>query len=494
MPTVSELRSALRNAHNAGDRAAAERFAQMIEAQTVSTPPPGARVHEKGMGIATPEQEQAFARNQELAGPGSFLPWTRSPSGEVSFDSDVGILGAAKRAFNLPGEVYRGEFQLNDPQTGMVSEEAIGRGMETAALFNPVNPAVRAGSKLIPGAAQNVRQNKPEVPTGGELLSAGGKAFNEMRDTGAEFASSEVKRMAEFLKGRMNEKGFDDVTAPKTFSTLDKLASPPANSVATIRNLHSARKTLGKVSGDPTDKAAARSAIGKLDEFISGSDNLGIPLAPRSPAQQRAGELLGEANANYAAGKRSDLVQGIERAADLRAAAANSGKNTGNAIRQRVASALLKEKDTAGFNAAEKNLLEGIVQGSKSANRTRDIANRLGGGGGFGSTFAATLGGGAGAGVGSAFGAPVVGGAIGASFPLVAGGMFKGLSNRLTQKALKEADEALRMRSPLFKKRSQNKTFSAKRDKAPEALIRGLLLGTVDPDEIGGLLGAGYEL
>lgn len=141
-----------------------------------------------------------------------------------------------------------------------------------------------------------------------------------------------------------------------------------------------------------------------------------------------------------------------------------------------------------------KNLLEGIVQGSKSANRTRDIANRLGGGGGFGSTFAATLGGGAGAGVGSAFGAPVVGGAIGASFPLVAGGMFKGLSNRLTQKALKEADEALRMRSPLFKKRSQNKTFSAKRDKAPEALIRGLLLGTVDPDEIGGLLGAGYEL
>lgn len=401
---------------------------------------------------------------------GAILPFSRMPDGSVQFDSNAGLVGVAKRAFSLPGEVYRGETQINDPVTGDVTDDAIGRSLEFASVFSPVNPAVRSGGGLVPGKKQNLRRAKPKAPTAEELLKAGSQGFDDMRATGAEYAASDVKRLAEALKTRMNEAGFDETTAPKTFGTLNKLADPPPNSVATIKNLHSARKTFGKIKGDPTDSSAARQAIGKLDEFISGSGDLAPAAGAQTAAQQRAGSLLGEANANYAAAKRSDLTQGIERAADLRAAAANSGKNTGNTIRQKVAAALLKGRDTAGFNASEKDALEAIVRGSRSANFTRDLSNKLGGGGGLGQTVLIGLGGAG----GSTFGP--VGAGLGGAAPIVLGSGSRALSNRLTAKALSSADDAIRMRSPLYQQRVQQAPMVPARDPNTEALIRALLL------------------
>jgi hypothetical protein len=254
-----------------------------------------------------------------------------------------------------------------------------------------------------------------------------------------------------------------------------------------VKNLHSARKNLGKIAGnfnDPSDQGAALAAKRALDEFIGGHSNMAVPpgaetlttgggLAGTIQARKQAADLLKEANANYAAGKRSDLTQGIERAADLRAAAANSGQNTGNTIRQRVASALLKEKDTAGFNEAEKGVLENIVRGSRAANTTRAAGNVLGGGGGLGSLLTGGIGGG----LGALFGGP--GGAfVGAAAPMAAGGVLKGTSNRITQKALKQADELIRQRSPLFQQRAAQAPTEAERDVMNEAIIRAIIMAS----------------
>ena len=426
-------------------------------------------------------RKRAQSQTETPAVSGGVLPFSKMQDGKWQFDSDAGLLGAVKSVVMGPGRAYRGEMQVIGPD-GHISPEAMAWGREAATFASPVNPAMRAGEKIIPGVANNLKKAKVDAPTSEQLLKAGSEGFDAMRATGAEYPSDAVKQMAEVLKARMNQEGFDDITAPSTFSTLNKLASPPENSVATIGGLHSARKVFGKIGqkfNDPSDQAASRSAVNALDEFIRTHDAPGSMAGTASGAGQaarkQAAEYLTEANANYAAGKRSDLIQGIERAADLRAAAANSGQNTGNAIRQRVASALLKEKDTAGFNPAEKDALEGIVRGSRNANLTRDIANRLGGGGGLGSAWIGGIGGAGGAALGTQFGAPVAGAAIGAAIPMALGGALKGASNRITQGALKSADEMIRARSPLYEQMLRDAPMVAETPSKTSALIRALL-------------------
>lgn len=203
---------------------------------------------------------------------------------------------------------------------------------------------------------------------------------------------------------------------------------------------------------------------------------------PIAAARAEAYGALKSANANYAAGKRSDLVKGIERAADLRAAAANSGQNTGNATRQRVASALLREKDVSGFSDAEKSALEGIVQGSRSANVTRAIGNYLGGGGGLGALSATGLGGAAGA---AATGTPG-GAAIGAAIPPLLGAASKNISNRLTQSALNQADELIRMRSPLYEEMLRAAPLQQVGPTKRAAIARALLAAQMQAKPAGG--------
>lgn len=460
----------------------------------VVTGPDGKKYRVTGNGTA----EEALAQVKAKSAPepegtdkGMLWPVSRDQQGNLQFDSDAGIVGMAKRALTLPYDVYRGNVQMTDPATGRTSDEAIGRSMEAAGVMTPVNPAVRSGSGLIPGATQSMRKSRPPVPTNDELVKAGADGFNQMRATGATYPSSSVKKAADETMIRMNADGFDETLAPKTFAILKQLTEPPAGSYATIANLHSARRKFGKIAGnysDPTEQAAAIQARNAVDELIGGfGDMASPPVSPASAgsgavgrtveARKAAAKALEEANANYAAGKRSDLIQGIDRAADLRASAANSGQNTGNTIRQRVASALLREKDTAGFSAAEKDMLEALVRGSRGANATRAAGNILGGGGGLG----ALVTGGFGAGAGAVLGGPV-GGMAGAVIPPLAGGAMKGISNRLTQRALMNADEAIRMRSPLYQKRAADAPMEVIRNPSTEAIIRALVAGQMQAE------------
>lgn len=414
------------------------------------------------------------SESEEPAYRGSILPLSRMPDGSVKFDANAGIVGALKRAVTLPGEVMRGDVPIRD-DAGNLTDEVIGRATEMGAVVSPANPMVRSGDKVIPGVASALKKPKVEPPTAQQLLRAGGEGFDAMRATGAQYPASAVKRLAETAMIKLNQQGFDETTSPSTFAALKKLASPPDDAVATIGNLHSARKVFGNIGqnfGTPADQAAAGIITRSLDDFISGVGAVSEGADPVSAARRAAGALLAEGNLNYAAGKRSDLISGIERAADLRAAGANSGHNTGNAIRQRIASALLKERDTAGFSAAEKDALEGVVRGSRAANLTRDIGNKLGGGGGF----SAAVGAGTGAAVGAPFGAPGTGAMIGAAIPAVAGTAIKGASNKLTQSALKDADKLVRSRSPLYEALLKETSPIAPGISGKQALIKALMI------------------
>ncbi len=105
---------------------------------------------------------------QSKAYTGSILPLSRDEAGNVSFDSNAGLVGAVKRAFMAPGDAMSGSLQIMGPD-GRVSQEAIERGAEFAGVFGPVSPAMGTG-KAIAANAPRIDRPGMEVAAAGERL------------------------------------------------------------------------------------------------------------------------------------------------------------------------------------------------------------------------------------------------------------------------------------------------------------------------------------
>lgn len=392
------------------------------------------------------------------------------------FDSDAGILGALKRAFMLPGDVYSGKVQLNGPD-GRTSPEAIARAWEFATTFSPATPGLRAGEGIVPGTVKNLRTPDMEPPSSEALHAEAKRYFEAMRNSGVDYDSNAVKSMAETLRSELEKEGFDADLAGKTHKVLAKLYNPPENSFASIEGIDSARKTFEKIAQnikDPIDQSAASRVVRGIDSFIGAGDPTNVVAGTASDAA----DALKTASGNFAAAKRSDVLNGIDRSPDLRAVPNSSPVNGGDAIRQRVASALLQDKEIFGFSPEEIAALETIVAGNTAQNTTRRIGKFLEGGSGLARMLSAAAGGAAGAAASSTGGAGAAasGAAVGALIPTALGQGSKELANILTSRALASVDRMVRQRSPLYQSTLNAAPKEVVRQPAVEALVRALLL------------------
>lgn len=182
-----------------------------------------------------------------------------------------------------------------------------------------------------------------------------------------------------------------------------------------------------------------------------------------------AARALADARGNYAAGKRSDKLTGLDEAAELRAAASHSGQNGDNAARQRIASLLLNPKQAAGYSSEELAALEEVVRGTASRNALRFVGNLAGGGGGLGAVVTGGVAGAAGGSIGGPLGA-----VAGAAIPAVGFGAKK-VANALTSRAVDRADELVRMRSPLYEQMMSDASMSAVAPERRAAIVRALM-------------------
>lgn len=463
-----------------------------------------------------PVTDEELIRQLEAPQPysGTILPATRDQSG-VHFDSNAGIVGMGKRVaqgiwsgVTAPGDAATGKLQVFDPETGMPTDEAVGRANELAGVIAPVNPAVRAGDFAIPRAravatrpenarieittpggetfydpahayerSLNVQQVKPTVPTQEELRAAAKQGYDAVRDSGVQYSSRAVALHAGDLRRALETEAILEGAAPKTYEILRSLENRPPDSVVPISYLDAARKGLkhaGRDFNNPTDQEAARIVREGLDGFISRADPSTVVAGPAA----EAGGLLSEARGNVAARKRSEKLTTIEENGERRALVQNSGLNADNNIRQRVASIVEKPKERAGYNPEEVDALEGVARGNAVRNGTRWIGNYLGGGGGLGS-FLTT----AGTGVAGATASGSPWGAVAAGAPLAAGITAKNLANRMTVNALRGTDEMIRMRSPLYQERLQMAGSEAVSPAQRAALIRALTEGVVSDQQ-----------
>lgn len=377
---------------------------------------------------------------------GQLLPFSKDAQGNVSFDINAGIPGVIKRAVEFPADAMRGKV---DP----LSDEGIGRAAETALIFNPVPAATRAGIGWA-GVPVKGKPVKPIVPSASELKDTGGFGFDMARGMDVRYAPSAVQNMALKMRSELHNAGFRESNAPTVFAELKALGRPvEPGAFASIDDLHAIRMALSKAArpnadgSNATEVEAATRFIRAIDDFITRPDPKAVVAGPAASAANVWKDAMG----NYAAGKRSDKLMGLEQRADRRASAANSGLNIDNAIRQRVASLLENPKLSGGFSPEEIKMLESVVDGTATRNTLRWFGNLLGGGGGF---AAAVVGGGTGAYYGGLSGL-----ALGASVP-AAGLAAKLAGNRMTKNALRKVDETVRQRSPIYQERVANPQMS----------------------------------
>jgi hypothetical protein len=400
------------------------------------------------------------------------VPRSMDAEGRTFWDWDAGLVGAAKRAIQLPGQVYRGEVptQEVDPVTGKVrtSQDLIERTTEAAGLGTTLSPASKIARTMVKPAVKS--------PTAEQLRKAGGEGYDKARAMGVDYSASAVGELATCLKSDMEADGIFADLAPKSFRILEKLAEPPVaepgeSVVASLAGLDAARKALRNARLDfnnPTEKLAAERIIRRLDDFIEKPDPKGVVAGPAAAA----GKTLTDARGNIAAAKRSEKLTLAEERAELNAAVANSGANLDNAIRQRARDILTRPKERAGFSKGELQLIEAVARGKAGRNTLRFVGNLLGGGGGMAAAINIGMGAGGGAMIANAPGA-----IVGASLPLVGAGMKQGAA-QLTKRGLRQADEAVRKRSPLYE-RMQAETPSVPVSTAKQSAMLKALLSTM---------------
>lgn len=381
-----------------------------------------------------------------------------------------GVIKSAVSGATLPGDVMAGKD----------SPDNIGRVMDLAAFGTPVNPAIRAGDRAIPGALKATREVPAKVPTAKELMDTAGGQFEAFRKSGLEISGNSVADWARKVKQGLFEGGVTPIDAPATYEKLGMLENAPPGSFVSAANLHSIRKSLQSTAQNfnpqaAQDQRAASRAISALDSFITAPDPSGVmagaPAAAATTFEKARGNSAAAYRANDITGDLDRATTGILERAESRAQAANSGRNIDNTIRQKAEAVLEKPKEISGLNDAELEALRHVVEGGAGRNTARYMGNVLGGGGGMGQ---AVWGAGGGA-VGALMGGPG-GAAIGAGIPVVAGAGFKSIANALAKRDLRGVDELMRKRSPLYEERVANQESYVISPEKRAALARAALI------------------
>lgn len=400
------------------------------------------------------DYSQYLPSAQAPAYTGAVLPFVQDSAGNNSFSSDAGILGDAKRAAQhlwraatLPGDVLTGQVDPTSP-------DAIGRSADLAlAAGMPTSPAAGTGAAIARMATPAAAPASPTLPA---LFGTANSQYAQMRGLGVDYQVPAVAQHANDIQQELYSNGWSPGAAPGVHSVLDRLQNVPATSPSVpLTLLHAAAQEAGKYASTPSEAAAAAFTKSKLQDFIQNPTAQTVAIRPSTTAPlntplvsptsnlstaQQAADLLTAADGNWAAAKRSERVQGIDRAADLQASSTNSGANLDNTIRGKVKSLLLNDKQSGFYNDDEVNSLEDLVHGSPMQNRLRSVGNFAGGFGGHS--------------LGILLGAEGLrehgfAGIAAASIPTAVKYGLKKVENNIAQSRLDAFDEAVRARSPL---------------------------------------------
>jgi hypothetical protein len=342
-----------------------------------------------------------------------------------------GMVRSLEDAATLPGDVYTGKQDVEDPSI-------TGRALNFAAI---AMPQTKGKASTTPAAAT--------APSEKALMDAGEAGYELARASNVALRGDVVGARAKAVQADLRRKGFYDTSnnAPNTFAILKDIEGGGVKEGARLTagdyiNLRQALQKHAQGFNNGHDSAAASFAIKEFDKLFDKAHP--SYFVAGTPAEIRGvRDSIKAARGNFAAGYRSRTISGKEHEAELRSAAANSGKNYDNTIRQRLAGVALSRKQNSGFTPEELSATEGVVRGTPAMNATRNVSNLLGGGGGMGRALITGMGLAPGVATGD-----LKTMAVGLGLP-AAGWALKKTENALTRQQVKKLDNMLRLRSPL---------------------------------------------
>jgi hypothetical protein len=341
-------------------------------------------------------------------------------------------------AVTLPGDVAKGNVSMVG-EDGGTNPDIIKRSAELAIVASPLSPAARIGAGWM-GA---LKTKDGPAPTQEALATAAGSGYDKARALGVELHPRSLVDLSERINSALTDIGINGELAPKTFGILSRIKEAPADSVVTVPNLETVRRAFGHAAGDfsnPTEQLAAGRAKRDLADYLAAIPDKDVVRGPAAEAS----DLIKNANANYAASKRSEQISEALKKAELQTSATHSGRNLDNKTRQSFVKLLTNDKASAGFTQSELDAAESIIKGSNTADLMRSAGNFLGGGGGLGMLHGSSIGAAGGATLAGPLGA-----AVGATTVPALGYMLKKGADASTLNKVQAFQEMVRRRSPL---------------------------------------------
>jgi hypothetical protein len=384
----------------------------------------------RGEGYDEAYQHNLAAERDRLAQYRKASP-VASTAAEVagSLAMPLGKAGAIKTGL-AQGALF-GAGNSEGDLTQRASDAAVGSAV-SGALGGAISGVARLAGGKAPSAAPSIAELKNEAKKG--------YRSEAVRDL--EIAPQSVANAATSIRAKLDAEGFDEIIGTKAHGILKRLENVPDGAKVTGLNLHSFQKTLGKAAGsmDPQEKAAASMALREFNDFL---ENVPSGSVLKGSADDFVNTMR-EANANYSRAMQAGNIDQKVIQAETRAAAANSGMNVANTIRQRMADVKLNPKQSRGMHPDDVAAAGAIAEGTTGGNLVRKLGNMAGGGGGMGTLVA----GAAGMGAAGAYSNDPSSSFMGLALPAF-GLAMRGAGNRMTLNQAHKLSEAIRNRAPL---------------------------------------------
>lgn len=258
---------------------------------------------------------------------------------------------------------------------------AITGGLENAAVGAVTAGAVHQASKLLPGnrAARAAEREAARGPSGDDIKNNARALYKQLDQAGVAYDLNQSTRLADDLRTDLVHNGWDPggihAGLDKVLGDIDQLRGQPVS----LETLMFLRERVGSAAreGDPQIRRIASRALSVLDGFV-GKEN---PALSQMPGNQ-VGPMWQEARRLWkTAGMVDDVNWRLDKA-ERRAASANSGQNTENAIRQNVRA--LQDRATqpgkySPYNDAEIAQMDRVVRGTPAQNTLRWAGNQIAG-------------------------------------------------------------------------------------------------------------------
>lgn len=288
------------------------------------------------------------------------------------------------------------------------------------------------------------------APTGEELLASYKAAKKSPEVAAAKIRPEASARNADIVSAELEKEWLDRAQAGKTHDILDRLQNIPKGPAprfemrglesagytvpeapqasVTMQNADSARRALGRLAGRQDEEgAAATIAKRKLDEWLGGLSQEDA-LAGNVPQAQ---EIMQGGRGDYAGMKAAEALDKKLATAERKP----SARQVQTAMRTKVGQ-FLDGPDSRGLSTSQRAALESFARGTATQNTLDFVGRMLGGGGGWGTLMAGTMG-------------HLVGGPAGAiGIPATGLGLSK-ISSMLTARQAANLSELIRSETPL---------------------------------------------